>query len=450
MTKITKKSFPLSENNYRKINDFIQLCNQKTELHQIVKEKSIEIKLQHNFPFFDTFGKPLVIKKPQNLSISDDDIIRIADQFVSILRDPFTFSELLKDLDDELGKAMKKNGLHFNDNDLPEFIISGRTHFIPGPPSLNYCPKRKGRLLDKILLQREMKSGINKEGVSAKFLGFVDKEFADPFVASGHIFTENTLISQLLMHGSFSHRFALEVVRQGVKNGRLSLKYNNNTEELSMQEFLTLLTYTYYSDGYTIINIPPLWTSLWSLTIDDVGDSISPHGNELFGENLCNPDNYSFSSRSPFVLNSLLLCFGKELGLPNLQYYLLDSHYKTAYYMVYRLKYRSKLPEITDNIFYMYCMQELSLAGDEPGKFIDVSFTLSKMDMRKYLYSSYEYFNSEHPIGCLTGIVKRKAELPKPNGYWPSLFHYINKKTDSIIKNTIEDPIEQCNQVQFF
>jgi hypothetical protein len=129
------------------IDDFVRVCDQQVGKDQLVEEKTIDIKPADNFqPLLDTVGKTLVIEA-KNISFqnSNKDIEKIANQLVSIIRNPILFSELLKDLDNELGNAMQENNIQFNDNDLPEFIIAGQTHYIPGPPPQNYRPKNKGR-----------------------------------------------------------------------------------------------------------------------------------------------------------------------------------------------------------------------------------------------------------------------------------------------------------------
>ncbi len=75
--------------------------------------------------------------------------------------------------------------------------------------------------------------------------------------------------------------------------------------------------------------------------IDSLDDSLIPTRSETSTEDPFSTheksysvENFSYSSRSPFTINSLITCFGADLGVPNLQHYLLNSHWKEAAQMV--------------------------------------------------------------------------------------------------------------------
>jgi hypothetical protein len=95
--------------------------------------------------------------------------------------------------------------------------------------------------------------------------------------------------------------------------------------------------------NFFITDIDGSGNNLWNLIMDTVFDS--------------NLEPFCFSSSSPFVLKSLITCFGSDLGLENLQKYLLDSHYKQVAQMWAR---SSTFETEKFEEFYKRCSFEMS------------------------------------------------------------------------------------------
>ena len=142
-------------------------------------------------------------------------------------------------------------------------------------------------------------------------------------------------MQNLLLHSKYSHRLHHEIIRNAVAAQEIDLSIGNN-KVLNQKELLTLLT-TYTTNGF----------SIWDCLIDSLNDSLIPvrfaksqevpvsiHDKFSVHENSYSVENFSYSSRSPFTINSLITCFGADLGLSHLQHYLLNSHWKEAAQMV--------------------------------------------------------------------------------------------------------------------
>lgn len=84
--------------------------------------------------------------------------------------------------------------------------------------------------------------------------------------------------------------------------------------------------------------------SLWANLLDSNEDVLD--ASPLSEINLFNDRSYSFSMRSPHVLNSTILCFGKELGVPNLMQCMLDSHWKLSDKMVKLISKPTDSPQL--------------------------------------------------------------------------------------------------------
>ena len=173
-----------------------------------------------------------------------------------------------------------------------------------------------------------MAHDINKEGFTPKFFGLINRNKANKFVTDGHLFSEDAQVANLLLHSKYSHILHHEVIRNAVEAGEIDLSIGDN-KTLSQRELLRLL-----------INTSSV-SSLWDRLIDSLDDSLipvksktSPQDPFSTHENSYSVENFSYSSRSPFTINSLITCFGADLGVPNLQHYLLNSHWKEAAQMV--------------------------------------------------------------------------------------------------------------------
>src|SRR3990167_6628841 len=107
-------------------------------------------------------------------SLSSKDVVKVFNQLIEIISNPYKVASLLKPLDDKMGQALKDHQIGFDLDDLPVYLLIGRGHYIPGPPPQKYCPKQKGQLLDGLLLEQENRHGLNPSGSAPKFIGFVD------------------------------------------------------------------------------------------------------------------------------------------------------------------------------------------------------------------------------------------------------------------------------------
>lgn len=385
---------------------FISACNEHLQEPDQFEQKAITIKKQ---------DKPLRPLDPTRLlveglsfTISEEDVAKITHQIIAITTDPLMVATLFKDLDKELEESLTQNNIKFTEQDLPQFLITGKGNYVPGPPPDHYHPKRKLRLLDELLISREQKNGINASGAAPKFVGFVDTPQADPFVAAGNIFTEDKQISRLLLHGSMSHRLLFDALCVAATKGQLNLKYGEG-KELTPKQLLEMLVNVKYYQNFKDRILKRNESNLWSITIDNVADSTVSTPDEEY----LNPDYYIFSCRSPFILNSLLLCFGKDLGLPHLQHYLLDSHWKAAYQMVHRIKESMTTQKLPDSRIYSYCMEALSTMSGHPGVVgDDLPFTL---DAHAPLRAGYEPFSATAP-----DKVVKKINLPRARGDYAS------------------------------
>jgi hypothetical protein len=419
--------------------EFVDVCNKKPS-DKSFEKKSIKIKEAPNpkdLKLTELDETLIVLPKDLSFEISAADTKKIFEQLVGFTTNARLVAESLKDLDKALGDSFENNNLQFDKNDLPEYIIAGKGHYIPGPPPKDYLPKKKEKLLDKLLLEREGKNKINVEGETPKFVGFVEHKKAIPFIASGHLFAEDKQVSQVLLHGSYSHRIMFEAICQAKESGKLNFEYGEGKELTPLQLLELLITTKYYPTHKDQI-LEQNEQTLWELTLDTVTDSVyAPEAKK----NYLNDENYSSSCRSPFVLNSLLLNFGEELGLSNLQHYLLDSHWKAAYEMVYRVKKAMSSTDIPDEIIYTYCMEALTTASNNLGEIgVNLPFTLTESETQKD--SKYVPFNSEESI---QGIVK-KIKNTYGTGEYSSWQEYIDRKSEKTEIKTEEKKTEEITK----
>jgi len=299
--------------------------------------KTLEVKL---LPF-----KSRVKNDPSQFDVSDlsfemskDDASRITSNILQIVRDPNLVLDLLRHLDSELGKKMQESGICVEDNS-PDYFVTGLGQFVPGPWPENWRPLNKGKILDKLLLEREQREGVNLDGV-AVFSTLVDPKIANTFVAEGNIFSEDERSGGFVLdHGKKSHRLMLEIMRQAVLSGALNLKLESGNI-LNHKQLLEFLAKAYIDEN----NQTEEKTNIFQITIDNVGDTyeagtgfdkikLGADENSV----MFNPAQYCFSSRSPSVLKSLIMCLGRDV-LPSLAFYLLDSHYKLSLQSVRDIK----------------------------------------------------------------------------------------------------------------
>lgn len=423
---VHKRVKHLDEPNLGKITrmkNFISSCQKELKSTSFEEKKAVIKKLDNSPALATPVHEDQLSKKELSFDISKKDIARIANQILAITTDPLFVTSLLKELDTELGDEIQKSNIPFRDNERPQFLITGQGNFIPGPPPDNYHPKKKGNILDTLLLKREQKNGINLKG-APKFVGAVDSDKANPLVASGYVFTEEKQISSILLHGSLSHRLMFDALCCAAKTGKLNLQYGDG-KELTPQQLLELLVSTQYYHSES--NLPP--DSLWELTLDTVADT------RMATKDIYNADDFNFSCRSPYVLNSLLLCFGKEVGLPNLECVLLDSHWKAAYEMVNRVKNTPGAEGIPESIIYTRCMEAFSTTGDSPGS-LDVSFPFTLDESKAQSNPNYRPFDPTHPQ---PNIVQKEGS-PRATGEYKSWKEFFDHKNLSATKSEIKIP----------
>lgn len=354
--------------------------------------------------------------------LTPDEIVKIANQLIAFAYDPLNVAHHLKDLDMVLGKLMEEQQiLPSQQNSLPTYLIAGRGNYIPGAPPPDYQPLKKGRMLDTLLLERESLRDVNKHGFIVKFIGFVSSMIADRIVSSGQLFNENKQVNRVLLHGSYTHRLLLEAFAHAIEKGEIDLNIKSE-KKLNFVQLLHILVSVKAKSGQ----------SLWEMGLDSVDDSQRSSNAPLDAKQ------FSFSCRSPFVFNSLLLCFGKELGLPNLQTYMLDSHYKAAYEMVLRSKEKmakaDKLPhyseiDISNERIYERCMEYFSIMAESYGEVGgNTPFTIDELAMlsdERYISSMWGpsvrmKISSPHKPGVYTGWMeffqsKSGVKEPIPN-----------------------------------
>lgn len=257
-------------------------------------------------------------------------------------------------------------------------------------------------MLDKLLLHREESIGINIDGGTPKFIGAVSQESANEFIAKKkHNFSEDEQVSTLLLHGKYSHRLMLEAFRfAGI----------HEVNSLSFPQLLELLVTVKYENQY-----------LWEVIFDTAEDVIEPlKSKSKFHEENLNPDYYNFSSRFPFVFKSLIVCFGQHIGLPNLQSYLLDSHWKESYRMVGRVTENNN--DLEKNRVYTYCMEALTniYPTGDIGRYFP--FTLSGEHARAHPKYQPYYEGS--------GSIVKKVSEPHSVGEYHSWDDYILQTKD--------------------
>lgn len=243
----------------------------------------------------------------KELNLSKEQMLKLLNYWDALVVDPIKFLSFLKPLDTALEEKMKDK-IQFTEENLPTYFLPMRGYLVPGPPQQPLATK-KNHILDKTLLEMEQSLGINKEGTPV-FIGFVDNAVSNPFIMEGNMFKEDVQVSNILMHGKNTHRLAILALI-------LSLK-GTEFENLKATDVLKIL-----------LQVKDTEDSLfWLRFIDSVGDQYDG----LLSENL------NFSCKSPFVMNSLLLCFGDRLGLPNLRNCMYDSFCKQVNKMAVRVQ----------------------------------------------------------------------------------------------------------------
>ena len=343
------------------------------------------------------------------------EVERIIGDMINIMRDPKAIFKYLKNLDNDVGNEAAKRGITLSDNS-PQYLICGAGNFIPGPCPQGYRPLRKEKILNELLLERERQHGFNLDGV-ALFAGFVDPEDADKFVKEGNLFSEDEQLGKLLLHGKYSHRLFFEIMRQAVESDDLDLHVDG--QKLSQKQLLQILI-------STKVNSPDGKQSSWAAVLDSIDDNIEivreAAGNRR--QAILDPDNYNFSCRSPFVLKSLITCFGKD-ELPNLTSYLLDSYYKQLIQLADRVKESGEgsVAKIPHEFIAHNCLEAMTTGrcifpGDVGENF---AFQGNKEKRTEKTAPFSDKFSEN---------IRRKIDNPKPvaSHYYDSMEEYLKEK----------------------
>lgn len=389
LLKLTKKICRINE---------IRLSSRCTDIHDLIprfvsegvpkiETKEITISKTNNDALFDGHAYLVGLQKLP-FKIYNEEAQRITQNIVDILRDPLLVTKYLQNLDDELGCEMKKIGIEFGAESQPQYLIAGKGCYVVGPPLTNYRELKKENTLDRILLKREMAHGINREGASPRFVEFVPIESANNFVADGHIFSEDEQVIDLIRHGKYSHRLQFEILRQAATDpSGLDLKISG-AATLTQLQLLKLMAQV---ERVPLITKPDIKNNLWGDCVDSLDDSLlhETTKNKFSYPEYFNPDNYSFSSRSPFVFKSLITCFDNN----NLGGYLRHSHWRQANKIIDRLLAKDTKGELQNFSFadiYTNCMKSLC-ANNASIEFIQENpLTLKENDD-----PNYELFNSQ-------------------------------------------------------
>ncbi|MGB6975985.1 MAG: ankyrin repeat domain-containing protein [Gammaproteobacteria bacterium] len=400
---------------------FIDRC--KNKFKQEPTTTNINIEPYQNVTFDPN---KLALSKTLSFTVSEEDLTHLTSQMLKITTNPHWVARLLKPLDDELGKLMKSSGINFTEDELPYYLIAGMGHFVPGPPPEDYQPRQKARQLDALLLKREKSVGVNLEGDTPKFVDVIKAEEVNTFVADGHLFAEIGQVKRLLMHGIQPHRLMFDALCSAIDCNELDLTLSNGTR-LSFRQLLELMIWTKYEDGQN--------QNLWNFVLDTTEDIYNLNEKALqikIRAYLLNPAFYNFSCRSPHVLTSLILCFGKELELPNLQYYLLDTHWKQAYRMVGRIIHSKEgqetLAKVPKDIIYTYCMEALSTPLGGPGAFF-TRFVFALTEKMVKENSKYQPYSERYSKNIV-----RKVAPASSVGHYESWDAYLLEKKRDLTK----------------
>lgn len=354
-------------------------------------------------------------------------ISKLCKDIDDILKDPFRVSHYLQDLDNKIGKIVEEQGLSYQKSDLPQYIIEGRFSFVPGPPPENYRPRKHSRALNQELLNREQEAGINERGV-AKFVGIIPGAEAEKFIKKGNVFSEEAQVIDILEHSKYSHRLQFEVIRKAVSSGDLIMPRvidaRGDESEMNQKQLLELLITCKSRDAFT----PRENKALWRYLLDDIRSALYPTHKEASDKKNFNSDKYIFSCNNPTILNSLILSFGEDLGLPNLQHYLLNSHWKESARMVDKMRRSDVGQAFTGDNFssdYSSCIKYREMQG--------LYFASQRVE-KAAASAKYENFGRDD-----SSAIKRKITSPQPVGYYESMEDYIKEKQPRSVFRIMSD-----------
>lgn len=273
-----------------------------------------DLKVLKNRIYYDKPDNPTA-EELQLVKLLEDKgaLLELVKYWGAIIADPVLFFGYLRDLEQDVKRVMEAERLALPAK-LFRYVMAGKGTFVPGPREAALKPVANAeKLLSDVLLRREQGRGINRDGVP-RYIGAITREISDDLVASGHVFEDDPLISKLLIHGTYSHRFDIDALAE-------SLKDHPVLSHFPPRQILNLLLSVKRQDNDQEI-------SLWDYLIDNVTDMCL--NDDSSQKAYLEPRNYATSCRSPIVLNAILLCFGKEIGLPYLQYLLLEIFWNAA------------------------------------------------------------------------------------------------------------------------
>jgi hypothetical protein len=303
------------------------------------------------------------------------------------------------------------------------YLLAGVGYYIPGPPPPGYSPFKKHRIGEAMLSYFEALYGLNhhvrNENSPAKLYqdgpckvrGYVDA-FPEKFFEEYKLFNEDTQFSRMMLHGKNVHRMMFLVLCFYVE--KLCMRYVNIKGLFSASVDGSVC---HKSIGRVLYNlfmrvIPVLKTfRLWDILIDSTEDMYYEKSCAR-GYGRCEDDdplrfmqdsnynrwlkryfsspywmNYNYSSRSPFVFNSLLLCFTGE-RYPLLNAMLLDSFWKAGYQIAYR--FGTELAKIVPSF---------SFSTDED---------LASLYVQAMLYLSLETWEAESTHSDFIGVLTKE------------------------------------------
>ena len=221
-------------------------------------------------------------------------------QFHELLEHPLQAILLLQQLDREFKSYLReKNQQNIIDSlDSANIFtrdLNGLSYYFPQP-------KYKG--LDKAHSLIEFLSLLLKQhglGEIQKWIGFVPAEKSNRLIREGVLFIEGRLFNGLF-HGKISHILQIAILICWIKNGEINLSYveDGNDKILSLKEIL---------QATIRIKLPNSNTPLFVEIFDQRNFGVVT---------FCDP----------FHIHSIIMFREKELGLPHLQTFLIDSFCK--------------------------------------------------------------------------------------------------------------------------
>lgn len=370
----------LDDIKYRRSMPFIGILTAASAFMRIpprIVEKNII--LRPVYPMIDSYDLDLINLWDcdlKNMNLSKEEGKGIIVHFASILARPRELLKRLEPIEQALSLELDKKGIVFTEADDPSFLFEGPGLWILGPKKQDAEFKSKGRILDQVLLKAEQSLGLNEQG-SPTFVGFVDSNLANSFVEEGNIFKEDVSVSRLLLHGKHTHRLAILALIESLKGTPF--------EGVSPKTLLKLLI-------RAKIGKSQAWTYLLDTNTNIT--SIAP-----------NSSTFNYNCRSPFILQSLILCFGSQLGVPHLMHCLRDSFWKSANQMIEKIQKSNLSSEkISKAAIYTMIMKEFLTIGQLHD--IGQPFSFSKPRKIAALDPKYQ----DHPSGIPGIKVKESKE----------------------------------------